>query len=356
MIYILDYKNSHLDKNTLRTKISQISNYDIEDHIGYSEDSYVYKCNKKDKDNKKYILKIIPEIEYTNKDNIIIDEKYIKENNNIEFNIIKNNKNENLLKLLDYFYIIIDFTDNKYGCFCIITDICDHDLSKLDLTKYDYNIKKELCLELCNGLEELHNRGYYHGDLKLFNIGIKYRNNIPHIIILDFGVSNKITNTQNIINTFPFTTPISCFNHLKMNFLNINKNWLDKNVDYLESLILKKYRTKYFYINNKRLFIDERINNEIFILGLLFIYILSDGYHFYSREKYNGKFTLSYLENIIKYSEDNENYLFSFIFDKKDNSISNKLEIKSYPWFILLKKMFDYDIKLVDVIKNIRGI
>lgn len=368
MNYIIKL-NLDNDNNEIINNISLLSEYTILDHIGYTEDSYVYTCYKKDNKNEIKVLKIIRDIEY-DKDSDI--DKLINENKNIyneldikmnsEFKILKENKSNHLLKLLDYFYIILDYTGSTFGDIkkirniCIITDKCDYDITKLDLTIYDYNIKKKLCLELCEAIKELHDRDLCHGDLKLYNIGIKIINDIPNIILLDFGVTKSLSNDKNIMNTFPFITPLTTYNHIKMNFIKIDKKWLDQNFHKFELLLLQKYQTKFIFNKGKRLLHDDRLLNEIFILGILFIYILSDGYHLYSNKIYDNRYDMIFFNNIKKIIEDTNNYIYNFIFNDNNYSLSNKLEKRSYPWYILLKDIFNYNIKLDNIISMIKVI
>jgi len=365
MNYIIKL-NLDNDNNDIINNISLLSQYTILDHIGYTQDSYVYTCYKKDNKNDIKVLKIIRDIEYNKDSNI---DKLINENKNIydeldikinsEFKILKENKSNHLLKLIDYFYIILDYTGSTFGDItkirniCIITDKCDYDITKLDLSKYDYNIKKQLCLQLCEGIDELHKRNLCHGDLKLYNIGIKMINYIPNIIILDFGVTKSITNDKNILNTFPFITPISTYNHIKMNYIKIHKKWIDNNLLDLELLLLNTYNITYpSYYKGKRLLYDDRIKNEIYVLGILFIYILSDGYHFYSNKIYDNKYDMNFFDNIIKLVNNREDYIYNFVY----NILSNKLDTKTDQWFLILKDIITYNISLNNIIEFIKKI
>lgn len=87
------------------------------------------------------------------------------------------------------------FNDDGSQCW-LIRDIIKGDLlSRVDISKYDYNTRKNIVLEILEQITDLENRGLYHNDLRKWNI-ILDNDLKPNLI--DYGsISNQTKDGNN---------------------------------------------------------------------------------------------------------------------------------------------------------------
>lgn len=308
--------------------ISTYHNIDILSHIGYNKNSYVY-ISKYKYHKKKYILKII----------INDNDDY-----NNELFVLKNNKSNNLVKLIDYFNIdiTIDNIIDKY--FVLIIEKCKFDLEHIDLIKFSYNQKINLCLDILNGLKELYNRGYYHGDIKPENIGIKYikinKNYIvPRLCLLDFGLTFKYnSNNHELANTYPYISIIQLYNQIVSNHIKFyNNNQLSR----LKNIILQLCDRSYI-IDKNIYFYEDKIDNQLFTFGLICCYIFSNNLCFFDYQETNNHLII--YNNIIKFYNNKKKYIKLFLKKiRKYNNFNNRF----YQWRNILIKIFYNKIQFI---------
>ncbi|WP_154224269.1 protein kinase domain-containing protein [Marinicella rhabdoformis] len=75
-----------------------------------------------------------------------------------------------------------------------------HELNDKDIIK--------LILDLCDALEFVHRRGVFHLDIKPSNVLIHAINNIPHPVLIDFGIAQSSTqDSQNQFGTIGYSPP-----------------------------------------------------------------------------------------------------------------------------------------------------
>ena len=159
--------------------------------LGEGSNGIVYRVVNK-KDNKKYALKIIN------------NHKDLK----INIDILKEIKNENIIKYYDYFFLKENTFDEIQRLY-IIMEYCKYKDLRQYIEKHKNNNElideKEIILiisEICNGLKEIHNKNIIHRDLKPENIFISENFKIK---IGDFGiVKNYNSYTKD---TFAYMAP-----------------------------------------------------------------------------------------------------------------------------------------------------
>lgn len=85
----------------------------------------------------------------------------------------------------------------KDNIFYIYQDIADCDLSQYLKNSLKKNVRKDICLQLCRGVEKLHSLGIIHCDIKPQNILVfskdtglsKHKNGRTTVKLTDFGLS-----------------------------------------------------------------------------------------------------------------------------------------------------------------------
>ena len=159
--------------------------YEIYEEIGRGQFSKVFKAiNKKTKE-----MRAIKIIEIYNNNNFM---KYIKN----ELNNMKkcSKENDNSVKFYDYFY----YKDK----FIIVLELCDNSLQKiLDERKEGFSSEQifNIMSQLNNTFNIMYKNKIMHGDIKLDNILVKYKdnnNNDPNINFIvkltDYGIGKKL--------------------------------------------------------------------------------------------------------------------------------------------------------------------
>jgi len=230
----------------------------IENKIGYGIYGSVYKgCYKKEPNNKVAIKQITKN-----------NKKFVQTEKNI-LQILKENYNDNFLKYIDFLY-----DDNYYY---IITELLDDYINlrryiNIYIYKYedDNNIPK-IYYNLINGLNKMHELKIVHRDIKPENIMINpYNNNIKYI---DFGLSLHDDNYNKllVVGTKSYLSP-EIYNH-------------EKNIPILY---------------------NEWLNNDIWSLGMVILYlILKENYYKYSYKKkgYNKRYFKDGYSDYSEYSD-----------------------------------------------------
>tara|TARA_Y100000389_G_C17445922_1_gene511591 strand:+ start:1 stop:819 length:819 start_codon:yes stop_codon:yes gene_type:complete len=220
--------------------INNINNYIIDELISGGSFGRVYKCHK---NNNVYALK---------EDNVNL----LKYEANI-YRIIRNIKN--ISKLIDFFSY-----NNKYY---LVLDYFDYTLKyykslHYNSNNYNYNLKN-IFDSLLYTLEDIHNMGILHRDLKPDNICFnKY--NEPHII--DFGLAKKYSNKGKHNAEKNIKSIIGSNNFISLNVMNLIE---PSRRDDIESLI---YIYFYMLICNDTYIIYDNLD---IILKKNIIYILS---------------------------------------------------------------------------------
>ena len=117
-----------------------------------------------------------------------------------EYNILKDIQHQNIIKL----YYKIKFQD----CRCLCLEYCNGGLLYDNLAQYKNkkgkpfpeNLVQNIMKKILSGVQYLHNHGIIHGDLKLQNMLLKYKNDIDafnqnlfiaEVKIIDFKSSYK---------------------------------------------------------------------------------------------------------------------------------------------------------------------
>ena len=122
-----------------------------------------------------------------------------------EYNIMHKYNHENLVKSYS-----IDKENYTY-----IMEYCDSTLEnyiKANNNKLEFSIRKDLAIQLLNGLSYIHSKGIFHRDLAYSNILIKKYDNSLKLKIADFGLAKDlnepITNTSTDQNRGHFVDPL----------------------------------------------------------------------------------------------------------------------------------------------------
>ena len=316
----------HYKKDFFIKYINEKTKYIIVDHIGYNKKSLVFTCKIKNTFNL-LVLKIIK---------IYDDDSYD------ELIILKNNKSNNLLKLIDHFCfdVLINDINDKY--IVVITKKLKYDLTHFKLINYDHNIKINLCIDIIDGLKNLYDRGYYHGDIKPENIGVKKikindKIIIPKLCLIDFGLTKIFyDNDKDITNTYPYISLYQLHNQILFGHIKLFTSF---HVIKLREILLKS-DFKFFYIDDKMYFCEDKINNQLYTFGLLCCYILSNNLCLFDYN--NTKNNSIIFNNIIDFYTNKKSYLKKFFKKiKKLNNFGNKF----YQWKKILYKIFYYKIE-----------
>jgi serine/threonine protein kinase len=255
--------------------------------------SYVYSFIK---DNKEYILKIL-ENDY---------DTYIELE--ICFKLISN-KMINLCNVINVSNIrLINYCNQEYTYDYIIMEKYFTTLDLFSIDKLTLKNKKRFAMEIYNGIKQLHYLGYSHGDLKPSNICIDITSNKNNIKLIDFGLSEKITQKLNYstLATYGWFNPIQIIN------CQIFKQTVRNDIK--ELLLLKYGKT----IN----IIDENIiKNDKFAFCLILIYLFGNGYNFYFKNTKNNDASPDVLRNIKEFITAPVIYIFDILNNLKDMPI-----------------------------------
>ncbi len=219
---------------------------------------------------------------------------------------IKINKMSNLCIINDVSYMtIIDSLNKKYLYNYIIMNKYYTTLELLPLQRISLKNKKRFAMEIYNGIRQLHNLGYSHGDLKPSNICIDISNYKNNIKLIDFGLSEKITQKlyNNTLATYGWFNPIQILNS------NYFKESFKNNV---RKLLIRKYSPSILSIN------ENVIKNDKFAFCLILIYLFGNGYNFYFRNTKKDDNSSKVLENIKHFISAPIIYIFDIINKIKD--------------------------------------
>jgi serine/threonine protein kinase len=263
--FITYYTASVINDKTLLSVISEMYQNDIVKHIGYTKDSYVYYLSNTNK-----VIKCFEK----NKDEI--DYEY-----ELNIKLINFNKNKKLsLAAPEEIFYIQTINLNKIYC-CLVLPYFKYDLETYEntdkLKKCTLETKRLLINQLMEGIDQLHELGFYHGDLKLKNIciDIESSKNKSELKIIDFGCSSfySLYESRFILkNTTTYATPIQLVNHL----ISFNKNCTCFNTNILCSycvcelsyknklmkILIDKYNVKIIKKSNTTINSINNLNKE----------------------------------------------------------------------------------------------
>jgi serine/threonine protein kinase len=216
--------------------------------------SKVYKCRYKLKGGKKIHDGVIKtQILYKNENNSEKQHKDIIDNEAVLFN--ENIINDNILKCIyhwgsDHTFVNKDGKSIEYTSYYFVFEYMDKgSLNNIILLsdKYNFNYKSIMYIinSIINGIESLHEKNYYHHDMKSHNILVNSNGDIK---ISDFGITlNLFPGKTKSLNagTPGYTCPRNIFfdiNHLNQ-YPNTLYEYNDKKVG---ELIYVKYNSKWY--------------------------------------------------------------------------------------------------------------
>ena len=234
---------------------------------------------------------------YNNKHYIL---KIIKDNDDTEIQVLNNIKiHKNIINIIEYKY-----SSDKIE---IVLPCAEWNLySFLKEVKPDIKCKMNIFLQICEGLNHIHNEGYCHSDIKTDNIVIFKENDEYIAKIIDFGISidlyNKDSSNITVFGTYGTISPQAqhvetlsfIYDSEEVSFTGVKEYW---------NKILKDYE------NYKQLCLPlldiieedmDRIKNDIFMLGILLYNIL------YLDQIFNWKYVPI---EILEFTKDSYSYL-----------------------------------------------
>jgi len=225
--------------------------------------------------------------------------KKIKDNLELEINkLLFKNPHENILSPTN-----ICFVNNLGKEYAVIVMEKLYDIHEC----YDF-FERDLQLQLCNQLDEavchIHSLGYYHGDLKPQNICISKNDKIK---IIDFGASNLI-NKPEFTNSFGFCSPSQLSYWLETMSYKSQQKYIN---------ILKKLKKlKIIKCEDEKIVVNESsIVSDLFVVGLLMVYIYGRGLLLFLPNQKNKDFESEIINNYDKFLEDPKGYI-NVVYDK----------------------------------------
>lgn len=163
-------------------------------------------------DKSKLLLWQFREIGQINKNTVVVYNDYLQRQM-----ILKILPRQNLPVLKDIMKIkhpnlmeIYDVMDDGINCNCLCEFVFGNNLDKIVYTKMGVDPKtaEKWMVQLCSGVEELHNRNIIHRDITPNNVMVDYEGNIK---LIDFNISRekkqKATRDTTILGTAGYASP-----------------------------------------------------------------------------------------------------------------------------------------------------
>lgn len=163
-------------------------------------------------DKSKLLLWQFREIGQINKNTVVVYNDYLQRQM-----ILKILPRQNLPVLKDIMKIkhpnlmeIYDVMDDGINCNCLCEFVFGNNLDKIVYNKMgvDPKIAEKWMVQLCKGVEELHNRNIIHRDITPNNVMVDYEGNIK---LIDFNISREkkqnVTRDTTILGTAGYASP-----------------------------------------------------------------------------------------------------------------------------------------------------